>query len=355
MKQNAPQGLHSSRKKDRRQSAMKKIRWGIVGPGWVANRFAEGLKYTDDGVLEAVVSKSSPEKVQEFARVHNIPKAYGNYEEFLADEDIDIVYVSILNSDHKKMVLDCFKAGKPVLCEKPFAINAKETQEMIEAAKKADLFLMEAMWSRFLPVMKTVRQWLKEGRIGKVKYLRADHGFLFEDHSTRQFDRKAGGGAMMDLGVYALAFASMVLGYEPCTINSVAAIGDTQVDEQSVITLLYPGSEIAILSCTMLAETPQEAWIVGDEGFIRIKKAFMNADTVTLEMESKLTDDPTIVEEINITIDGPGYRYEAEEAMRCLQQGKKESDIMPLKETLGIMNIMDTVRKQWGLTYPGEK
>ena len=333
---------------------MSKVRWGLVGPGWVAERFAEGLTYTDAAVLEAVASKTSLEEAREFAKRHGIKKAYGCYEEFLADEEIDIVYVSILNPAHKQMVLDCFKAGKPVVCEKPFALNAKETEEMIQAAREADLFLMEAMWSRFLPVVKTIRQWLREGRVGKVKYVRADHGFLFEDHTTRQFDRKAGGGAMMELGVYAISFASMVLGYEPAQIKSLAAIGDTEVDEQSVITMRYPGNEIAILSCTMLAETPQEAWIVGDEGVIRLKKAFMNADTVRLEAESKLTDDPTIVEEINIPIDGPGYRYEAEEAMRCLQQGKKESDILPLAETLGVMKIMETVREQWGLKYPQE-
>ena len=333
---------------------MHKVRWGLVGPGWVAEGFAEGLAYTDDAVLEAVVSKTSLEKAQEFAKRHGIKKAYGSYEEFLADPDIDIVYISILIPAHKQMVKDCFKAGKPVVCEKPFALNAKETQEMIQAAKDADLFLMEAMWSRFLPVAKTIRQWLKEGRVGKVKYVRADHGFLFKDHTTRQFDRKVGGGAMMDLGVYAISFASMVLGYEPEEIKSLAAIGDTEVDEQSVITMRYPGNEIAVLSCTMRAETPQEAWIVGDEGVIRLKKAFMNADTVTLEIESKLTDDPTIVEEINIPIDGPGYRYEAEEAMRCLQQDKKESDILPLSETLGVMKIMDTVREQWGRKYQQE-
>ena len=330
----------------------KKIHWGLIGPGWVAERFAEGLKYTEDAILEAVASKTSLEKAQEFAECHGVKKAYGNYEDFLADPEIDIVYISIWNPAHKQMVLDCFQAGKPVLCEKPFALNAKETEEMIQAAKDADLFLMEAMWSRFLPVVKTIRQWLKEGRIGKVQYVRADHGFLLEDHTTRQFDRKGGGGAMMDLGVYAISFASMVLGWEPVEIKSMAAIGDTQVDEQSVITLRYPGNEIAVLSSTMLAETPQEAWIVGDEGFIRLKKAFMNADRVTLEIESKLTDAPTIVEETVFDVDGPGYRYEAEEAMRCLQQGKKESDILTLEETLGVMRIMDEVRAQWDLAYP---
>ncbi len=334
---------------------MDKIRWGLAGSGWAAERFAKGLTYTKDGVLEAVISITSLNKAKDFAARHGIKKAYGNYEEFLADPDIDIVYVSILNPAHKQMVLDCFKAGKPVLCEKPLALNAQEVQEMLDAAREANLFLMEAMGSRFLPVAKTIRQWLKEGRIGQIKYLRADHGFLFEDHTRRQFDKKAGGGAMMALGVYAVSFAAMVLGYEPAEIKALAAMGETQVDEQSVIALLYPENEIAVLSCTMLAETPQEAWIVGDEGMIRLKKAFMDADTVTLEVESKLTDDPTIVEEVNITIDGPGYQYEAEEAMRCLKEGRKESNILPLAETLGIMKIMDEVRKQWGLVYPQEQ
>ncbi len=334
---------------------MDKIHWGLIGPGWAAERFASDLKYIEDSVLEAVVSRSTPENAQEFAKRHGIKKTYESYEEFLADPMIDIVYVSILNSDHKQVVLDCFKAGKSVLCEKPFALNANEAEEMINAAREANLFLMEAMRSRFLPVTKTIRQWLKEGRIGNIKYLRADHGFLFEDHTTPRFDRRAGGGAMMDLGVYAISFASMVLGYEPEEIKSLAAMGSTEVDEQSVITLRYPNNEIAVLSCTMLAETPQEAWIVGDEGVIRLKKAFMNADTVTLECESKMTDDPTVLEKVNIRNEGPGYRFEAEEAVRCLKEGKKESDILPLDETLGVMRIMDEVRIQWGLVYPQER
>lgn len=331
---------------------MKKIHWGLIGTGCVAEKFAESLKYTEDAVLEAVVSKTSLEQAQEFAKRYGIKKAYDSYEAFLNAPEIDIVYVSILNPALKKIVLNCFEAGKSVLCEKPFAMNAKEAREMIQSAKNNNLFFMEAMWSRFLPVAKTIRQWLKEGRIGKVQYVRADHGFLFEDHTIRQFDRKLGGGALMNLGVYAVSFASMVLGWEPVEIKSIAAIGDTQVDEQSVVVLRYPGNEIAILSCTLLAETPQEAWIVGDEGFIRLKRAFMNADRVTLEMESKLTDHPTIVEEMVFEMDGPGYQFEAEEAMRCLQQGKKESDILTLKESLGIMEIMDEVRSQWGLVYP---
>lgn len=333
---------------------MEKVRWGIVGPGWVAERFATGITYTEDGVLEAVVSKTSLAKAQAFAEAHGIKKAYGSYEEFLADADIDIVYISILNPAHKQMVLDCFKAGKPVVCEKPFALNAKETAEMIEAAREAKLFLMEAMWSRFLPIAQTVRAWLDKGAIGEIQYVRADHGFLFEDHSTRQFDRKVGGGAMMDLGVYALSFASMVLGHQPVEIKSMATIGDTEVDEQSVVLLRYPKGQIAILSCTMLAETPQEAWIVGTKGFIKVRMPFMNADRATLVMEQKLTDEHTTVEQAVIPIDGPGYRYEAEEAMRCLKAGKLESDVLPLDETLGVLKIMDEVRSQWGLTYPGE-
>lgn len=333
---------------------MSKVRWGLVGPGWVAERFATGISYTEDGVLEAVVSKTSLAKAQAFAKKHNIKKAYGSYEEFLADPDIDIVYISILNPAHKQMVLDCFKAGKPVVCEKPFALNAKETEEMVQAARDAKLFLMEAMWSRFLPITAQVREWLSKDAIGEIKYVRADHGFLFEDHTTRQFDRQVGGGAMMDLGVYAISFASMVLGYKPEEISSIAYIGDTEVDESSIVNLRYPGGQLASLSCTMLAETPQEAWIVGTKGFIKLRMAFMNADRATLTVESKLTDDPTHVEEVVIPIDGPGYRYEAEEAMRCLQAGKLESDILPLDESIGVMKILDECRKQWGLVYPGE-
>ncbi len=336
---------------------MNKIRWGIVGPGWVANRFAEGMTYTEDGVVQAV-SSIILEQAQAFAKAHNIPRAYGNNAALFADPDVDIVYISVLNPDHADVVCQALDAGKPCVCEKPFALNAAQAQRMVDKAREKKLFLMEAMWSRFLPMAGVVRKWLAEKAIGDVKMAMLDQGFLFDvDYAKpmRQFDRAVGGGAMLDVGVYAINYASMIFGCKPAEIKAMASIGPTGVDEQSTIVLRYPGGEQAVIMDSMLTETPQVMWIAGTKGHIQVRMPFMDCEDAVLTMEQKLLPgNHDRVERVHVPMDGRGYRYEAEEAMRCLKAGKLESDLLPLEETIGVMRILDAARAQWGLCYPGE-
>lgn len=336
---------------------MEKIKWGIIGPGWVANRFAEGLSYTEDGEAYAV-SSIILEQAVEFAKRHGCTKAYGDNRDMFADADVDIVYISILNPDHRDVVIQALEAGKPVVCEKPFALNAKQVQQMVDKAREKKLFLMEAMWSRFQPIAGVVREWLAKKAIGDVKMALLDQGFVMEmnyDKPIHQIDRAVGGGAMMDVGVYALNYASMIFGYEPEEIKATASMIPTGVDQQSTIVLRYKDGAQAVVMDSLVMETPQVIWISGTKGFIQVRMPFMDCEDAVLTYEQKLIPgDHSKIEKVHIPMDGRGYRYEAEEAMRCLRAGKLESDILPLAETVGVMKIMDEARRQWGLEYPGE-
>ncbi|MGE4548113.1 MAG: Gfo/Idh/MocA family protein [Intestinibacillus sp.] len=338
---------------------MSKIKWGIIGPGWVGNRFAEGLSYTEEGEVYAV-SDIIKERADAFAAKHGCTKSYGSNEELLADPDVDIIYVAILNPSHRDVVCQVLDAGKPCVCEKPFALNAKQARQMVDKAREKNVFLMEAMWSRFSPIAAVVREWLDKKAIGEVKMAMLDQGFMLNEgmdynKPSRQFDRQLGGGAMMDVGCYAVNYASMIFGWEPEEIKATASIGPTGVDEQSTIVMRYKNGAQAVVMDSLVHETPQILFISGTGGHIQVRMAFMDCEDAVLTVEHKLEPGfPAKIEKVHIPMDGRGYRYEAEEAMRCLKAGKKESDILPLDETIGVMKIMDEARRQWGLTYPGE-
>ena len=325
----------------------KTIRWGILGPGNIAHRFAIGLSALPDAELTAVGSRSV-EKAAEFTRDFNIPNKHGNYVDLANDPDVDVVYVATPHPFHREHSILCLKAGKAVLCEKPLAINAQEVDEIIRCAHETKKFLMEAMWTRFLPVMEKVREWLAEGAIGEVRMLTADFGFRSGwDPEGRLLNPKLAGGALLDVGVYTVAMASMVFGQQPSRIASMAHIGETGVDEQSAMLLGYDTGQLAILSCAVRTNTPQEARIIGTEGAIHIPD-FWHATSANLNVSGKDTM------QIEIPFDGNGYNYEAAEVMRCLRAGKLESDIMPLDESLSIMETVDKIRSQCGLRYPME-
>jgi predicted dehydrogenase len=264
------------------------------------------------------------------------------------DPDVDVVYVATPHPFHREHSILFLKAGKAVLCEKPLAINAQEVEEIIRCARETKKFLMEAMWTRFIPVMAKVREWLAEGAIGEARMLTADFGFRSGwDPEGRLLNPKLAGGALLDVGVYTVAMASMVFGRQPSRIASMAHIGETGIDEQSAMLLGYDAGQLAILSCAVRTNTPQEARIIGTEGAIHIPD-FWHATSATLNVSGKDTA------QIEIPFDGNGYNYEAAEVMCCLRAGKLESDIMPLDESLDIMATMDKIRAQCGLRYPME-
>jgi dihydrodiol dehydrogenase / D-xylose 1-dehydrogenase (NADP) len=323
---------------------MNKVKWGIMGPGAIAHSFVKGLQVLPDAAIFAVGARAI-EKAAAFAQLYDIPNVYGSYEEMLDNPEIDIVYIATPHTLHKECTLMCLKAGKAVLCEKPFTINAEEAEEVISYAQKAKLFLMEAMWTRFLPAIVKVRELLKKEVLGEIRQVKADFGFCCAwEPENRLLNLKMGGGALLDVGIYPISLASMIFGVQPSNIQSIAHLGETGVDEQFMAVFGYQDGKIASLSGAIRTDTPQDAWIIGTKGYIQIPD-FWHATSVNLCLKGQPA------ESIQLSYDATGYSYEAAEAMRCLRQGKLESDIMPLQESLSIIQTMDVMRKQWGLAY----
>lgn len=318
--------------------------WGILAPGNIARRFASDLRQLEDAQLVAVGSRSA-ERAQSFAQEFGASRAYGSYADLIADPKVEAIYVAPPHPFHKEHAIACLRAGKAVLCEKPMAVNACDVAEMIQVARQEKVFLMEAMWTRFLPVTCQVREWLQGERIGQVRMLSADLGFRARcDPSARLFNRELAGGALLDVGVYTVALAHMIFGRCPETIQALAHLGETGVDEQTVMSLRYAGGELARLACAVRTTTPQEAWLYGTEGMIHIP-AFWHAPKATLYRDG---------EEPVETVGEVGYHFEAAEVMVCVRSGRNESSIMPLDESLDIARTMDAVRRQIGLRYPWE-
>ena len=281
------------------------------------------------------VGSRSAEKAEEFARQNGVERAYGSYAELVADPDVDAIYVATLHPQHCEHTLLALDAGKAVLCEKPFAVTGREARQMIEPARERKLFLMEAMWARFNPITVQVRQWIAEGRIGEPRMVTADFGFRAAwNPESRLLNPALAGGALLDVGVYVLAYASMVFG-RPAQIQAAAHIGETGVDEQTAMVLKYAGGQIASLTCAVRTPSPQGARIDGTEGAIEIP-AFWRAPVARL---IRPKEDP-----VEATGDF-GFQYEIAEAVDCLRAGKIESPQMPLDETLAIAETMDEVRQ----------
>jgi predicted dehydrogenase len=327
--------------------ANQKTKWGILGTGWIASQFARDLAYAADGELVAVGSRTK-ESANKFAEEFAVPRAWGSYEELANDSGVDAIYVATPHPAHRENVMTCLRAGKAVLCEKPFTVNSKETEEMIACARENNVFLMEAMWTRFLPAIRQVRQWLSEQRIGEVRLVEADFGFRADiNPEGRLFNLHLGGGSLLDAGIYPVSFASMILGARPAKILSTAHIGETGVDEQFTAIFEYESGSAASLSGAIRLGLTNEAFIFGTKGHIHIP-SFLAAKSASLYVNGQdaetFTDDRESL----------GYAFETEEVGRCLRAGLKESEIMPLEESLQIMQLMDDMREQWGLRYPSE-
>jgi len=326
-----------------RNSNRESINWGILATGRIAGIFATGLQTLDDANLVAVGSRSQ-ESANRFGDEFDIPHRHSSYEALAADPDVDVVYVSTPHPMHKACTMLMLEAGKAVLCEKPFTLNAAEARAIVDLAREKNCFLMEAMWTRFLPMMAEVRRLVRDGAIGEVRMINSSMGFRTDfNPASRLFDPALGGGALLDVGVYAVSFVSMLLG-QPERVTSMAELGETGVDEQSAAILGYPGGEIATIQTGIRTQTGSESVIMGTEGMIRIRP-------LTSCVLQRSGQEP---EEIEVPIEGNGYHYQAAEVMNSLRNGKTESEIMSLDETIAIMETMDRIREQWGLRYPGE-
>jgi len=324
-----------------------KFRWGILGAGGIAKKFSIGVQALADHELIAVGSRTQ-EKADQFADQFNIPHRHASYEALVSDREVDAIYVATPHPMHKENTLLCLAHGKHVLCEKPFTINAGEAKAIIDAARKHKLFLMEAMWTRFIPAVLEAKRLVDSGAIGEVRMINADFGYRAGfNPASRAFDPALGGGGLLDVGIYPLSLASMFLG-RPDRIASLADIGQTGVDEQSAFVLGYPGGQLATIYNAVRTNTPQEAIIMGTDGMIRIHPPFWIPKKLTLTQPGKGA------QEMEIPFAANGYNYEAAEVANCVRAGKLESDVMPLDESLQLMETMDAIRAQWGMKYPME-
>ena len=325
----------------------KTVRWGIIGAGGIARKLAAAAKLADGAELMAIGSRTQ-EKAEQFANDFDIPHRHGSYGDLVADADVDAVYVATPHPMHKDACILALNAGKEVLCEKPFSLNAGQARQVIAVARAKGLFCMEAMWTRFVPPIVRLRELLAEGAVGEVRMMMADFGFRAGwDPDGRLLDPALGGGALLDVGCYAISLASMILG-RPAGVTGMAHIGATGVDEQAAMALSYDGGRLALLATSVQTTTPQEATVLGTEGSIRLQAGWWRGSPMTLHQSDK---EPELIE---VPVADNGFVYQVEEVARCLAAGKTESDIMPLDETVTIMETMDQLRAQWGLKYPME-
>ena len=321
--------------------------WGILGCGNIAKQFAKGLQALPDAKLAAVGSRSQ-EKADAFAKEFNADRAHGSYQSLADDPNIHAIYIATPHPMHEPDALLCLAAGKAVLCEKPFTVNAAQAQKVIDSAREKKVFLMEAMWSRFFPLMPKLRELVKDGAIGEPQMVYCDFGFRAGvDPEGRLFKPALAGGGLLDVGVYTVSLASYLFG-KPSQIAGVAQMGETGIDEKAAMTILYEGGEIAVLSTGVRINTPQEVTLIGTEGRIKIHSPWWVPTAMTVSRSGK---DP---ETFEFPKEGNGYNYQAAEVAACLAAGQTESAIMPLDETLEIMKTLDTLRAQWGLKYPME-
>lgn len=324
-------------------------RWGILGTGKIARTFAEALKGNESSQLVAIGSRTA-EKAQAFAEEFGIERAYSSYEELTKDDSLDIIYIATPMSCHHKDAVLCLEHGRNVLCEKSLALNADQAQEMFSLAKEKDLFFMEAMWMKLRPTFMKVKQWVQDGRIGKVQFIKADfNNYVPYDAKDRLFRADCGGGALLDMGVYPLTLVLSLLG-ETEDIFTRAHIGKDGVDISNTIILTYPDGCYASTSSGFEVQGRNNAVISGDKGSIVIGDFFFcSAECTLYDMEGNTIEDRVFPPEIN------GYEYEIREAERCLAEGLKESTIIPHEDTLAVMRLMDRCRKEWGMTFPDEQ
>jgi predicted dehydrogenase len=324
---------------------MQKYKWGIIGAGWIAGQFAEDLALLPNAELGAIASRS-PERAGEFAEKHRIPKAYGSWEEMAGDDSIDIVYVATYHPFHFENTLACLEQGKAVLCEKPFTMNRGELEILADTARSGKVFLMEAIWTRFLPSTMKVMEIMSNGELGDLQSVYADFGFRLEfDPGHRLYDPAKGGGALLDIGIYPV-FISLLTAGRPDRIQAHARFAATGTDHSCSMIFEQAGNVVSSLNCTLTAESPVEANLLFEKGRIRMDPWFLTPGPVTLFSGE---GEP---EHIEFPEPGHGYHYEASEVMRCMDQGLTESPLLPLDFSLELMETLDRVRKICGIHYP---
>ncbi len=324
---------------------MKTIRWGIAGPGIIANKFAKAIGNVEGAALCAVASRSK-ERGEAFAEMYSIPEVFASYEEMAASDKVDAVYISTAHPFHKPCAEIFLRAKKHVLCEKPMCVNKREAESLCALAKENGVFLMEAMWTRFIPAVIELEKIVKNGEIGEVFDISADFCYASSpEEEVKLFQNEMAGGSLLDVGVYGLHFVSLFMGAEPEEIKAVARI-ENGVDLHTKIHLRFGEGKTASVSSAISLKKPEDAYIYGTKGYIHIP-AFYGANSFTVYKDgvAKQYEKPSL---------GDGFEEEIIETCRCIREGRMESERFPHHETLRILSLMDEIRKQIRVSYKAD-
>lgn len=322
----------------------KKFKWGILGPGRIAHQFAKGINVIDNAEVYAVASNDK-QRAARFSEEYNIAQKYSSYYALVDDPKVDAVYIATPHRFHFENTKLCLEANKPVLCEKPFTVNANECKKMIDLSREKKVFLMEGLWTRFLPIFSIIRKWIDNGEIGDIKLLNSTFGISPEkDPQDRKFNHELAGGALLDLGVYQVSLSQWILNENPEKISADAKIGETNVDELLVANLQYAKGIVSQFSCNFLSQNENHFLIYGTNGYIKIHSNYWRATKATLHKQDE------IITEV-IPFKGTGFEYEAEEVISCINSDQLESSVMPLDQTLANIEVMDKIREIIGLKY----
>ncbi|MBU2987681.1 Gfo/Idh/MocA family oxidoreductase [Saccharophagus degradans] len=326
----------------------KACRWGLIGPGLIAERFAKSLTFVEGASLYAVASRDA-ERASTFAAKHSVAKAYHNYTDLVADKQVDAVYICTPHRFHYQQIKMCLLAGKPVLCEKPLTVNAAEAKELMALAKSAGVFLMEAMWTPFLPVYQQLSAWLAEGCIGDIKSMQSSFGFaVARQASGRYLNHDVAGGVLLDMGMYNVAISQWLMKRKPEVIQAQGLIGSTRVDEMVSAQLNYGAGVVSQFICSFQSQLSNTFSVCGSLGRITVQPYFWDNGSISLELNSGRAETKTL------PFRGAGFEYEIEHAQECIEKGLIESPIIKFELSLQTLEVMDEIRAQIGMIYDFE-
>jgi predicted dehydrogenase len=316
---------------------MKEVKWGIIGAGKIARKFAHDFQFTKNGILYAVASRST-EKAQVFASEFQITKTFGSYHDLFNDPEVDALYIATPHNFHFENSMEALQSGKAVLCEKPITIGLQEWEQLEETAKTSGRFLMEAMWSYFLPTIRKAQEWIDSGRIGKILHLKCDFGFPAKyDPKGRLFNPALAGGSLYDIGIYPLAMAQLFLGKDYQALDVHVKKAPTGVDDDLIMILDYPGAT-ATLASSFRCKLPNCAFIIGEKGMIKIPDFWKSEDCYLYDHEKE-------IEHFHDGRKGFGYEFEIQAATDSILAGEQASDTMPWVYSRNLQEMMEEVRQ----------
>jgi predicted dehydrogenase len=325
---------------------MQSFNWGVIGPGNIANTFAKAIASSKKGQILAVASRSL-ERAADFAKTYQIEKTYSDYGQMLADPEIDLIYIATPHNFHYKQAKMCLEAGKHVLVEKPCTVNAQQMQKLVKLAQNKNLLLQEALWSRFMPCLSQLRQLLNEGIIGDIQYIQSEIGFAFQNREkSRLLKAELAGGALLDLGIYSITVSQFLLQEHPDKVEAMGQLTDQEVDGHVFANMHYASGRYAQFTCSMLSQTSNSMRIVGTKGYVNLPACFWDTDTASIYRDNKLIQCIDIPHPVN------GFEYQIEQSMRCIEQNMQCSDLMSHCDSIGVMSVMDDIRKQIGVQFP---